>query len=135
MTKKDIARLIHLVTSSHINAFSEEGEATKEEFIKLCRAYLKMIVAELGLTKEQYEIRVNRSGVAGSGDITLHSDTLYVQLSQSCCYRSMFMYRSCKGQRDCIGGTNQWMEWKKLLDISSVVDTFKKTSNFNLEMK
>lgn len=128
MTTKQIERLVRLVTENHINAYSENSAKNKDEFIKLCKAYLNMIVKKLGLTKDQYEIRVNRSGIAGSGDITLHTDTLYVQLSQSCCDRHSFMYRSCRGQKDYTGGRNEWMRWTNLLDIPDVVGKFKKTA-------
>jgi hypothetical protein len=86
-----------------------------------------MIAKELALPKQSFDIRVNLAGPAVSGDITLHSDTLYVQFSQSCIARSHgFYYRSCKGRKDYMGGTNRWMQWEKLTDIEFVKCEFQK---------
>lgn len=133
MKISDISRLIHIVSDLHIDGYDYDyaneraKPCLKEEFIKLSKAYLRMISKELGLSKGEFEIRVNRGGAAVSGEITLHSDTLYVQFSQSCLGTDFgFMYRSCKGRKDYTGGTNRWMKWDKLTDIAFVKEEFKK---------
>ena len=91
-----------------------------------------MIAKEIGLTTDQYDCRVNRAGVAVSGDVHLHTDSLYVAFDQSCCGIYLgFMYRSVANRRDFTGGTNQWMRCERLTDIPSVVETFKKTAKIS----
>jgi hypothetical protein len=132
MKTSDIQRLINLVTKCQINGYddteSENGSksAIKEQFISLSRSYLRMIAKELCLTKEQFDLRVNRAGVAVSGDIHLHTDKLYVDFSQSCLGSDMgFMFRHCESQKDFTGGANRWMKWERLTDIPYVIEQFK----------
>jgi hypothetical protein len=126
MTTQKIKRLIHLATKTDINGYSDEAAKEKEEFLSLCRSYAKMIVKELGLTPEQYEIRTNRAGVAVSGDVHLHTDSLYVAFEQTCLGNDWgYMYRSCKGKKDYTGGYNRWMKWENLINVQGVVTVFK----------
>ena len=128
MNKAKINRLIYLVTKTHIseyidyeNVTHENQNSRKEEFISLCRSYLRMVVKEMGLNKDQYEIRVNRGGIACSGDIHLHTDKLYVDFSQSCLGPDFgFMWRSCEGKRDYTGGSNQWMRWERCTAVCCI---------------
>ena len=90
----------------------------KKEFHRLGVYTLKALAEELGLLEPDYEIRNNMGGIAASGEVTLHSDNLYIQLSQSSLgIRHGFYWRSCNGSRDFCGGKNQWMAWNCLLDL------------------
>jgi len=134
MKIKDIQRLIHIVSNCHINGYDWDYRndcpkpCLKTEFVKLSKAYLRMIAKELELPKGSFDLRVNLGGPAVSGDITLHTDTIYIQFSQFCINPAFgFYYRSCKGRKDYTGGTNRWMKWEKLTDIEFVKWEFKKT--------
>ena len=49
------------------------------------------------------------AGVAVSGEITLHSDWLYIQVSQSVMGSNCgILFRSCDGRRDYVGGVNNF---------------------------
>ena len=49
----------------------------------------------------------NRGGIAVSGEVTLHADDLYVQVSQSTMGSDAgILFRSCKGRHDYTGGQN-----------------------------
>src|SRR5262249_6523585 len=51
----------------------------------------------------------NEAGIAVSGEITLHADRLYVQVSQSAMgYDSGILFRSCRDRRDYVGGMNNF---------------------------
>lgn len=129
MDAHKITRLVRIVTSTHINGYSDEAAMQKEEFISLCRSYLRMIANKMGLPAGSYDIRVNRAGVAVSGDVHLHTDTLYVAFEQSCLGNDFgFMYRSCKGRKDYTGGQNRWMRWENLLSIPNVVKAFQEAA-------
>ena len=56
-----------------------------------------------------YDLRSNEAGIAVSGEITLHADRLYVQVSQPATgggYRHPV--RSCRDRRDYVGGVNNF---------------------------
>ena len=70
---------------------------------------LKALATALGLDADHYDLRSNRAGVAVSGEVTLHADHLYVQVSQSCMgAEAGIPFRSCSGRRDYIGGVNNF---------------------------
>jgi len=77
---------------------------------------LKQIAIDLGLPEGSYEVRSNKGGIAVSGEVTLHGDTLYVQLSQSVLGigRQDVLFRTCKGRRDYTGGRNNFMAFTDL---------------------
>ena len=56
-----------------------------------------------------YDLRSNQAGIAVSGEIILHSDHLYVQVSQLAMgHRSGVLFRNCKGRKDYVGGPNNF---------------------------
>ena len=59
-----------------------------------------------------------------SGEISLHSDNLYIQFSQSSIV-GMFMWRTCRSRKDHVGKGNQWMPWEALNDLAKVAKIMK----------
>jgi hypothetical protein len=97
------------------------NEAAKKEFLRLCRQTAVRIATEMGLGEDDYEVRVNKAGIAVSGEVTLHTDRHYVQFSQF--YGSPgtgFLVRSCKGRKDYTGGQNHYVKWENLRDMRGV---------------
>lgn len=87
------------------------------------RAVLKEFVEFLGLQKESYAIRSNYGGIAGSGEITLHAETFYMQINPGSALKNMeIMIRSCKGMNDYTGGTNNFCSIKDLRNPLLVTD-------------
>jgi hypothetical protein len=79
----------------------------KELFHRLARRQLKLLAKALKLSTEQYDLRSNRAGIAVSGEITLHADHLYVQVSQPFGgFDSGILFRTCNGRRDYVGDRN-----------------------------
>jgi hypothetical protein len=70
--------------------------------------FLAQVAAALGIPLAGRDLRSNKGGMAVSGEVTLHTDTLYVQLYESCVGSSgvSVMYRTCKGRKDYCGGRN-----------------------------
>lgn len=99
-----------------IDGYSETGAAAKATLHSSGRAFLKHLAGDLGLKSTQYDIRSNKGGVAVSGEVTLHADHLYVQLSESFVGSDKItvMYRSCKDRKDYAGGANNFSSVDKL---------------------
>ena len=95
----------------------------KHAFHLAGKRLMRRIAGELSLAKEQYDLRSNLGGIAVSGEVTLHTDTLYLQLSQwalSGGRASIFLYRRCAGRKDYAGETNQWIAVERLLTADGV---------------
>lgn len=80
----------------------------KNAFHVAGRAALRAVAKELGLQKGEYDLRSNKAGIAVSGEVTLHTDWVYVQISQSCCNLPDVMYRLCDGRKDYTGKHNHF---------------------------
>lgn len=68
---------------------------------------LKLIADALGLGKEKYDLRFNAGGSAVSGEVTLHTDYLYIQISQNWQGHEI-LARYCEGRKDYYGGANNF---------------------------
>jgi hypothetical protein len=81
----------------------------KRLFHSRAKSQLRRIATALGLEPGSYDLRSNQAGIAVSGEITLHGDHLYVQVSQSAMgYHSGILFRTCKGRKDFVGGPNNF---------------------------
>jgi len=86
-------------------------DAAKRRFHFCARSRLRRLATVLGLQSGSYDLRSNLAGIAVSGEITLHSDRLYVQVSQSAMGHdssSSILFRACKGRKDYCGGPNNF---------------------------
>lgn len=81
----------------------------KRLFHSNAQRQLKALAAALGLATSAYDLRSNRGGQAVSGEVTLHADYLYVQVSQPATGADTgILFRSCQDRRDYIGGVNNF---------------------------
>ena len=78
----------------------------KRLFHSRARSQLRRLATALGLRPGSYDLRSNPAGIAVSGEITLHSDRLYVQASQSA--MGGILFRTCEGRKDYVGGPNNF---------------------------
>jgi hypothetical protein len=93
----------------------------KQDWLKTGKRLLSKLAKELHLPKGSYEVRVNAGGVAVSGDVILHGEWIYINLSQSCVGPAFgFYWRLCRGRKDYTGLTNRWAKWDNLLDLSKL---------------
>lgn len=82
-------------------------EDAKRRFHAAGRRQLRRLAIALGL--HGFDLRSNPAGFAVSGEITLHGDHLYVQVSQSALGpRHGVLFRACKNRRDFVGGANHF---------------------------
>lgn len=100
-----------------INSYSDSGDARKAAFHRAGKRFLKELAAELGLAAGSFDVRSNQGGIAVSGEVTLHANKIYVQLSESCIGNDggvSILYRSCQGRKDCCGGRNNHISMREL---------------------
>ncbi len=79
-------------------------DRAKRLFHSRARSQLRRLASALGLQPGSYDLRSNQGGIAVSGEITLHSERLYVQAAQSV----GILFRTCKGRKDYVGGPNNF---------------------------
>ena len=81
----------------------------KRRFHSRARRQLRQLATALGLADGAYDLRSNQGGIAVSGEVTLHADRLYVQVSQPATGSDTgILFRTCKGRKDYIGGRNNF---------------------------
>lgn len=96
-------------------------EEQKRCFHSTARSRLKKLAAELRLSAGSYEIRSNKAGIAVSGEITLHHDRAYIQVSQFGLRSGHgILIRTCNDRRDFTGGPNHFVGLELLDDIPSL---------------
>ncbi len=84
-------------------------EYAKRLFHSRARSQLRRLATVLDLSPGSYDLRSNRAGIAVSGEITLHTEHLYVQASQSAMGNANgILFRTCKGRKDYVGGPNNF---------------------------
>jgi hypothetical protein len=101
-------------------ALAHRGVAYDERAKKLFhfdgRKALRALADALGLSDESYDIRSNRGGIAVSGEVTLHGENIYVQLSLGCMGAGReVMFRKVAGRKDYVGDRNNWASVHELL--------------------
>lgn len=82
MTNKYVTLPQILKTGSNINAYSIEGAELKKQFHVKGKEFLNKLAAVIGLQKGEFEVRNNAGGMAVSGEVTLHSDDIYSEISR-----------------------------------------------------
>ncbi len=81
----------------------------KREFHRLARRQLGLLAKALDLPSGSYDLRSNIAGIAVSGEITLHSERIYVQAGQPFGgFDSGILIRTCNGRKDYVGGPNNF---------------------------
>ena len=105
-----------------IHAYTAEDAANKALFHRHGKALLKRIAEDMGYIPGSYDLRSNMAGIAVSGEITLHTDDLYVQFSCSAFGSDLqIMYRRCQHRRDYTGLRNHFLPFGALCDYNKVL--------------
>lgn len=82
-------------------------DAAKTAFATKAKTALRKVAKALGLAKGQYDLRFNPGGIAVWGEITLHTDNWYIQVSEG--HNLGVLVRTCKGREDYVGGRNHYL--------------------------
>ena len=82
---------------------------------------MRHLAEYLGFPPEAYDLRSNAGGIAVSGEITLHHEHVYIQVSQSSMGpESGVLIRTCEGRRDYTGGRNHFVPLRLLDDTKAL---------------
>ena len=91
-------------------------EAAKRAFHVEGRTAMHRLASALGLAAGTFDVRSNKGGPAVSGEVTLHSDDVWVQLSLSSCGAdNEVTFRRVQSRRDYVGGRNHRASVRELL--------------------
>jgi hypothetical protein len=83
-----------------------DGEQ-KKAFHRQARIALRALAKELRLSPDSFDVRSCVGGIAVSGEIILHGETIYIQICQPATGAdSGILIRTCEGRRDYHGGRN-----------------------------
>lgn len=91
-------------------------DAAKRLFHSEARKALRRLADALGLEPGRYDLRVCAGGPAVSGEVILHGEQLYVQVSLSGYGPNQLLYRRVRDRRDYSGLRNHWATMRELLD-------------------
>lgn len=84
---------------------------------------LRALAKAIGFAPETFDLRSNGGGIAVSGEVTLHHERLYVQISQpSTGADSGILIRTCRGRKDYTGGRNHFAPLSMLDDCEALAD-------------
>jgi hypothetical protein len=99
-----------LLSPTALNSYCDAGHAAKLKFHREGKQFLRLLAAELGLSagSNPFRISSNIAGTAVGGEVTLHSDDLYVQLHETHSVRQdvSVLFRSCSSRKDFCGNQN-----------------------------
>lgn len=95
----------------------------KKDFHRVAAMYLKRLQKALDGMYGTGGVRHNQGGIAVSGEITLHLESLYVQVSEPMGgmfvgEKKIVMFRECKGLNDYTGGQNHFADAQTLMDTA-----------------
>lgn len=114
LRRQCLAKIDELKSKPALVALARRGIGYDPEakcaFHRDARAALRA-ARHLGLEPDQYDLRSNFAGPAVSGEITLHGDEIYVQVSIPCIRPGReVMFRRCKGRQDYLGARNHFCD-------------------------
>ena len=92
----------------------------KRTFHTEARRALRRLAEARQLASGTYEIRVCAGGLAVSGEVILHADELYVQVSIGGFGRGEILLRRCRGRSDYVGERNHWARMAELVDPATL---------------
>lgn len=92
----------------------------KDTFHLTARKAFRELAKAANIT--DFDLRTNKAGIAVLGETTLHSESVYVQTSQS----MGIMVRSVKNKKDYTGGVNHFCPYgmpERLLELVKKLST------------
>ena len=108
------------------NDLGDCDPALKKRFHREAKKLLRIVAKTMGLSTKDYDLRSNVGGPAVSGEITLHTDNVYVQVSQSYMGNGKnILVRACDGRKDYTGKVNHWAPVTALSDTHQFIGYLK----------
>ena len=121
LRRQCLARIDALKSKPALVALARRGVSYdpegKRAFHREARSALRIAARHMGLGPGDYDLRSNMAGTAISGDIVLHADEIYIQVSIPCFGPGReVMFRRCKGRSDYRGLHNNFCDIAVLAD-------------------
>ncbi len=121
LRRQCLTRIDELKSKPALVALARRGigydPEAKRAFHREARSALRIAARHLGLDHDQYDLRNNMAGPAVSGEITLHADEIYIQVTTSSFgHGREVMFRRCKGRQDYRGERNNFCDIAVLVD-------------------
>lgn len=111
------------LAAAQINGYTDTAAARKAKYHSLARRKLRRLANLLGLASKDYRLSTNAAGPAVCGETTLHTDALYIQVSQSALGSGHeILFRRCKGRDDYSGAQNYFAPARRLDDVADFYD-------------
>ena len=96
-------------------------KAGKDRWHRLARRVIRVLAEHMGLERHEYDMWTHKGGASVPGATILHAENIYVKLEISGFSRDIgFMYRTCQGREDYIGGSSLYLKWESLLSMEDV---------------
>ena len=103
------------------------NDANKAKFKKSAMHLMKKLAVLVG--GQRGDVRYNAGGCAVSGEVTLHTECIYVSLNLGYDKDLGYLVRTCKGKKDYTGGRNTWFQYDTLKDLDMVAGIINKMIN------
>lgn len=127
--KTDTAFLNGFVTWVENRSFSYSCPLDKNRLHTDGKKVLKILAKKLYLQPGDYEIRSNKGGIAVAGEITLHANTIYIQIQDSFLGEGLqIMFRRTNGRKDFVGQVNTFASLHALLDVDQLCERMRRVS-------
>lgn len=131
LRKACMAQIADIRARPTLHILCERGVAydapAKRAFHAEGRRALLRLADALGLAPGSYTVRSNQAGPGVSGDITLHADEIWAQLSVSLIGPDHeICFRRVRGRDDHIGERNHWASVRELLDPVRLADRIRR---------
>jgi hypothetical protein len=88
----------------------------KRAFHTEARKALRLLADALRLSADGFDLRICAGGPAVAGEVILHADRLYVQVSVGSFGGHDVLFRRCRDRSDFCGERNHWARIEELLD-------------------
>ena len=113
----DLAHKPVLVTLARRGVSHDED--AKRLFQAEARKTLRRLAEALVLSPSTYDIRVCAGGPAASGEVILHGEQLYVQVSLGGYGPGEVLFCRVSGRTDLVGARNSWAAIRELVDADA----------------
>jgi hypothetical protein len=121
VSKREIEGFIDMAEGPRIEGDPVPG-SRKANFLRTGKRILKSLAVDyLKLQPGTFDLKTNPGGIAVSGEVMLHGESVYVHFEQGG-VDGCFRWRLCKGRKDYTGGPNRWSQWGSLLNLEHVAD-------------
>src|SRR3546814_693895 len=116
-----IARNAEMRNRPCLKTLAYRGGANDEHAKRLCqsegRAAMRRLADDLARDEGSFDIRYNKGGPAVSGEVTLHGEDVWVQLSLGLSGPAREVcFRKVQGRDDHLGDRNCWASIRELVD-------------------